>query len=223
MSASVSRGFTNVYCDWCLSPFFERCVLFVPWSAGSKIMFGILWYDLLFVTKGLILCSKKEILWVESRDLSQTDNSYYGVFFSKVEWWVVELLFLSLNNWGLNFLQNESSQFSQIYLSPEKLSKVFTFQSCKWLFAKLSKFTKMTTIFTQIVVLSENRCHFVNLLSFASSYIFLSLRKIMWLNSQDFHLRTQNEEPRFFQFSWIIFVVHFLRIVNFKCQVPSPS
>lgn len=61
-----------------------------------------------------------------------------------------------LNNWGLNFLQNESSQFSQIYLSPGKLSKVFTFQSCKWLFAKLSKFTKMTTIFTQIVVLSKN-------------------------------------------------------------------
>jgi len=34
----------------------------------------------------------------------------------------------------------------------------------------------------------------VNLLSFASSYIFLSLRKITRLNSQDFHLRTQNEE-----------------------------
>ena len=163
-------------------------------------------------TKGLILCSKKEILWVESRDLSQTDNSYYGVFFSKVEWWVVELLFLSLNNWGLNFLQNESSQFSQIYLSPEKLSKVFTFQSCKWLFAKLSKFTKMTTIFTQIVVLSENRCHFVNLLSFASSYIFLSLRKITWLNSQEFHLRTQNEEPSTLinpSFSDFLFLIKF--------------
>ena len=156
--------------------------------------FVLLIIEKIFSTMGLILCSKKEILWVESCDLSQTDNSYYGVFFSKVEWWVVELLFLSLNNWGLNFLQNESSQFPQIYLSPEKLSKVFTFQSCKWLFAKLSKFTKMTTIFTQIVVLSENRCHFVNLLSFASSYIFLSLRKVMWLNSQDFHLRTQNEE-----------------------------
>ena len=56
--------------------------------------------------KGLILCSKKKILWVESRDLSQTDNSYNSVPFSKVEWWVAELLFLSLNNWGLNFLQN---------------------------------------------------------------------------------------------------------------------
>ena len=152
--------------------------------------------------KGLILCSKKEILWVESRDLSQTDNSYYGVFFSKVEWWVVELLFLSLNNWGLNFLQNESSQFSQIYLSPEKLSKVFTFQSCKWLFAKLSKFTKMTTIFTQIVVLSENRCHFVNLLSFASSYFFISLKSKLVIKQPKArvnvdHLCTSQENERF--------------------------
>ena len=46
---------------------------------------------------------------------------------------IAELLFLSLNNWGLNFLQIESSQFSQIYLSPEKLRKMFTFQSCKFL------------------------------------------------------------------------------------------
>ena len=30
-------------------------------------------------------------------------------------------VFLSLNNWGLNFLQNKCSQFSQIYLSQEKL------------------------------------------------------------------------------------------------------
>ena len=92
------------------------------------------------------MCSKKKILWVESRDLSQTDNSYNSVFFSKVEWWVVELFFVSLNNWGLNFLQNEFSQSSQIYLSQEKLRKMFTFSILKWLFAELSK---MTTIFTQ--------------------------------------------------------------------------
>ena len=77
--------------------------------------------------KGLILCCNKKILWVESRDLSQTDNSYDSVFFPKVEWWVAEFLFLSFNNWGLEFLQVESSQSSQIYLSPEKLRKVFTF------------------------------------------------------------------------------------------------
>ena len=55
----------------------------------------------------------------------------------------------------------------------------------------------MATIFTPngpwLSFLSENRCHFVNLLSFASTYFFLSLRKIMWLNSQGFLLRTQNE------------------------------
>ena len=39
--------------------------------------------------------------------------------------------FLSLNNWGLNFLQNECSQSSQIYLSPEKLRQMFTF-SFEW-------------------------------------------------------------------------------------------
>ena len=36
----------------------------------------------------------------------------------------------------------------------------------------------------------------MNLLSFASSYFFFSLRKITWLNSQDFLLRTQNEAPK---------------------------
>ena len=55
----------------------------------------------------------------------------------------------------------------------------------------------MTTIFTQngpwFVVLSENSCHFVTFLSFASTYFFISLRKIMWLNSHDFVLRTQHE------------------------------
>ena len=37
-------------------------------------------------------------LGVKSRDLSQADKS---VFFPKSEWWVAEILFLSLNNWGL--------------------------------------------------------------------------------------------------------------------------
>ena len=32
-------------------------------------------------------------------------------------------------------------------------------------------------------ILSENSCHFVNLLIFANSSFFLSLRKITWLNS----------------------------------------
>ena len=63
----------------------------------------------------------------------------YECLLSQAEWWVAELLFLSLNNWGLNFLQNECSQSSQIYLSPEKLRKVFTFQSCKFLNDKIDQ------------------------------------------------------------------------------------
>ena len=45
---------------------------------------------------------------------------YKSVFFPNAEWWVAELLFLSLNNWGLNFLQNIYSQSSQIYLCVNK-------------------------------------------------------------------------------------------------------
>ena len=68
------------------------------------------------------------------------------------------------------------------------------FSILQMIVCKTEQIHKMTTIFTQIVVLSENRCRFVNLFCFSSSYIFLSLRKITWLNSQDFHVRTQNEE-----------------------------
>ena len=59
--------------------------------------------------------------WI-SWSISSWQEYYKSVFFPKAE-----LLFLSLNNWGLNFLQNECSQSSQIYLSPEKLRKMFTF------------------------------------------------------------------------------------------------
>ena len=37
---------------------------------------------------------------------------------------------------------------------------------------------------SKIVTLSENRCHFVNLLSFDNSYVLLSYRWITWSNSQ---------------------------------------
>ena len=57
-----------------------------------------------------------------------------------------------------------------IFLKPRK----------KELLAKLRKFTK----WQPRTILSENSCHFVNLLSFASSSFFLSMRKITWLNSQ---------------------------------------
>ena len=45
---------------------------------------------------------------------------------------------------GPNFVQNESSQSSQIYLSPEKLRKMFTFQSCKFLNDKIDQNTNST-------------------------------------------------------------------------------
>ena len=61
--------------------------------------------------------------------ISSWQEYYKSVFFPKAEWWVAELLFLSLNNWGLNFLQNECSQSSQIYLLPENWEKKFTSQS----------------------------------------------------------------------------------------------
>ena len=66
----------------------------------------------------------KFLLAVESRDLSQADKSIIRV--SSFQSWVMgsRTSFLSLNDWGLNFLQNECSQSSQIYLSPEKLRKL---------------------------------------------------------------------------------------------------
>ena len=72
------------------------------------------------------------LLAVESQYLKLT-KVLYECLLSQAEWWVAELLLLSLNNWGLTFLQNKCSQSSEIYLSPEKLRKVFTFQSCKFL------------------------------------------------------------------------------------------
>ena len=74
--------------------------------------------------------------WV-TWSISSWQKYHMSVFFPKVEWWVAELIFLSLNNWGLKFQQNKCSQFSQIYLSSEKLSKVFTFQS--WKFCQIAK------------------------------------------------------------------------------------
>ena len=86
--------------------------------------------------------------WV-TWSISSWKKYYKSVYFSKAEWWKTELLFLSLNNWGLNFLQNECSQSSQIYISPEKLRKMFTFQSCKFLNDKIDQninFAKLLSV-----------------------------------------------------------------------------
>ena len=77
----------------------------------GKILKNIL---IFFSNNGLYMSFDRFLLAFESRDLSQADKYYMSVFFPKVEWWVAELLFLSLNNWSLNFLQNEFSQSSQI-------------------------------------------------------------------------------------------------------------
>ena len=44
--------------------------------------------------------------WV-TWSISSWQKYFKSVYFPKAEWWLAELLFLSLNNWGLNFLQNE--------------------------------------------------------------------------------------------------------------------
>jgi hypothetical protein len=41
--------------------------------------------------------------WV-TWSISSWQEYYKSVFFPKAEWWLAELIFLSLNNWGLNFL-----------------------------------------------------------------------------------------------------------------------
>ena len=48
-----------------------------------------------------------------------------------------KLIFLSPNYSGLIFLQNKYPQSSQIYLSPEKMKNLFTFQSYKFLNDKI--------------------------------------------------------------------------------------
>ena len=59
---------------------------------------------------------------------------------------------------------------------------------------------KMTTIFTQngprLSFWMKSVSHFVNLLSFTSSYFILSLRKITWLNSQQPKTRGHVEHLR---------------------------
>ena len=68
----------------------------------------------------------------------------------------------------------------------------------------ICKFRKYTTIFTQVVCfLSENTCHFVNLLRFTSVCLFfLSLRYITRSNSLHSKSREQVEYLALFQASY---------------------
>ena len=62
---------------------------------------------------------------------------------------------------------------------------------------QMHKMTSISLKMVKVVILSENSCHFVNLLSFASSSFFLSLRKITWLNSQQPKTRGHVEHPSY--------------------------
>ena len=68
-------------------------------------------------SKLLHMCFDRFLLAFESRDLSQGDNRLKECFLFQTEWWVVKVLFLSLN--FVNPLRFNSHQ--------KKLRKLFTF------------------------------------------------------------------------------------------------
>ena len=72
------------------------------------------------------LCAKSEVMLISS-----WQEYYKSGFFPKAEWRVAELIFLSLNNWGLNFLQN-------VCFNPLRFSS----HQKNWL-TKLSNFTNL--------------------------------------------------------------------------------
>ena len=111
--------------------------------------------------------------------ISNWHNSYSSIFFSKIEWWLAELLFLSLKTEAWTFCKMNALN-SLIFTSHQK-----NWEKC--LLFNLANYCLLTDQNSQNdnyfhskwslnVVLSVNRYHFVNLLSFASSYFFLSLR-----------------------------------------------
>ena len=111
--------------------------LFTNWTITYKIK---MWMNQNLRYLRFSTCPLTSFFWLLSHVIYlKLTKILYECLLSQAEWWVAELLFLSLNNWGLNFLQNKCSQSSQIYLSPEKLRKVFTFQSCKFLNDKIDQ------------------------------------------------------------------------------------
>ena len=127
-----------------------------------------------------------------------------------------------------NLLKNESSQSSQIFLSPEKLRKMCVLfnlaNDCLLNLANSQNDNYFHSKWSLNVVLRENRCHFVNFLIFTSTYFFLSLRKITRLNSQDFLLRTQNEALRLIaDYLWIISATYMSWTTRIDRSSPSVS
>ena len=107
-------------------------LLFISWCYEIYILYN---------------CSKthygpQHVLWQVSFGCWVMWSISSCVFFPHAEWWVAELLFLSLNIWGLNFLQNECSQSSH-EKNWEKLRKMFTLQSWRTKLTKTSIFAKL--------------------------------------------------------------------------------
>ena len=98
-------------------------------SSNKRLMFQALFFFIFFYRLRSSTCPLTGSFWLLSHVIYlKLTKVLYECLLSQAEWWIAELLFLSLNNWGLNFLQNECSQSSQIYLSPEKVRKMFIFQ-----------------------------------------------------------------------------------------------
>ena len=116
-------------------------------------------------------------------------------------WSVAELLCLSLNNWGPNFLQNEFSCSSQIYLSPEKLRQMFTsFWSIKltiWGHWEDSFCRKLglseRKVFQKYVKFIYQRTQFDQWPYFKD---YVSLRQITWFNNQEKVVEQHAEDLR---------------------------
>ena len=83
----------------------------------------------------LHMCFERFLLAFESRDISQADKC----LLSQTEWWVVELLFMSLRPEAWTFCKMNFVNPIRFTSQQEKLSKVFTFQACKFLSDKMTK------------------------------------------------------------------------------------
>ena len=74
---------------------------------------------------------------------------------------------------GPKFLQNESSQFSRIYFSPEKLRQMFTFQFCK------TSIFDQNTNFAKFQMPNGLFCIFVNNLRRYFVHLFEDVTKLI--------------------------------------------
>ena len=100
------------------------------------------------------------LLAVESRDLSQTDKIFIiGSFFGQAELFGKHFfLKKTFVHPGSNFLQNKSSQSSEIYLSSKKLRQMFTFSILQNLNFWTVKFTVIPKKSIWHFVIRQNWC-----------------------------------------------------------------